>query len=172
MESIDQKEQKLMDKQIVTFTIDTEEYGLEILKVQEVVRLPHITRLPRAPVFIKGVINLRGNIIPIIDLREKFGLKSEEYTETTRVIIVEVVDKRLGMVVDNVSQVVRVPASSIAPPPPMISGEANQYLAGVVRLDERLIIMLNVENILSHDEVIQLEQTHLDQMKDTSEGSL
>ncbi len=172
MDSDDQKEQKLMNKQLVTFAIDTEEYGLEILKVQEVVRLPHITRLPRAPLFIKGVINLRGNIIPIIDLREKFGLKSEKYTETTRVIIIEVVDKKLGMIVDNVSQVVRVAESSIAPPPPMISGEANQYLAGVVRLDERLIILLNVENILTHDEVIQLEQTNLDHLKAAHQGSL
>lgn len=148
-------------KQLVTFTVNQEEYGLEILRVQEVVRLPHITRLPRAPIFIKGVINLRGNIIPIIDLREKFGLASMQYIDTTRVIIVEVMDKRIGMIVDNVSQVVRVPNKSIAPPPPMVSGIAEKYLEGVVRLEDRLIILLNVDDILSTQEVIQLEESKI-----------
>ncbi|MDH5681388.1 MAG: chemotaxis protein CheW, partial [Spirochaetota bacterium] len=147
--------------------VNEEEYGLEILKVQEVVRLPHITRLPKSPVFIKGVINLRGNIIPIIDLREKFGLEALAYTEITRVIIIEIAEKRVGMIVDNVSQVVRVEESSIAPPPPMISGITDQFVSGVVRLEDRLIIMLKVAEILSTEEVVQLEQANLEQYKET-----
>ncbi len=162
-------QQKDTIKQLVTFTVNMEEYGLEILQVQEVVRLPHITRLPRAPIFIKGVINLRGNIIPIIDLREKFGLEAKQYTETTRVIIVEVSEKKIGMIVDTVSQVVRVPESKIAPPPPMISGIAHEYLAGVVRMEDRLIILLKIDDILSTEEVLQLEQAQLDQTKDKVE---
>ncbi len=156
-------------RQMVTFSINTEEYGLEILKVQEVVRLPHITRLPKAPAFIKGVINLRGNIIPIIDLREKFGFEAIDYTETTRVIIVEVSEKLLGMIVDNVSQVVRVPESSIAPPPPVVSGITRHYLSGVVKMENRLIILLRVDEILSTEEVVQLDQMQLEQIKSVSD---
>ncbi|MDH4127561.1 MAG: chemotaxis protein CheW [Spirochaetota bacterium] len=169
MSQYDDAKKKESLKQLVTFTINTEEYGLEILKVQEVVRLPHITRLPRAPIFIKGVINLRGNIIPIIDLREKFGMEAKKYSETTRVIIVEVAEKRIGMIVDNVSQVVRVNESDVAPPPPMISGITNEYLSGVVRLEDRLIILLKVDDILSTEEVIQLEQTNYEHIKETIE---
>lgn len=147
--------------QIVTFKINLEEYGLEILRVQEIVRLPHITRLPKAPIFIKGVINLRGNIIPILDLRVKFGLEPIKYSDTTRVIVVEIMDKKIGMIVDNVSQVVRVPKKSIAPAPPMVSGISEKYLEGVIRLEDRLIILLNVDDILSNQEVIQIDENKI-----------
>jgi purine-binding chemotaxis protein CheW len=144
--------------QIVGFVVDTEEYGLEILKVQEVVRLPHITRLPRSPIFIKGVINLRGNIIPIIDLREKFGLRAKKYIDSTRVIIVEVGEKKIGMIVDIVSQVIRVTKDSIVPPPSMVSGVGKEYLSGVVRLEKRLIMLLKIEDIISSNKIINIEK--------------
>ena len=92
--------------QLISFMIGKEEYGLEILTVKEVIRIREITKIPKAPVFVKGIINLRGDVIPIIDLREKFGLETEEYTIMTRVIIVEVDGKAIGMVVDSVSQVI------------------------------------------------------------------
>ena len=145
-------------KQFVTFEVDTEEYGLEILRVQEVVRLPKLTKLPRAPHFIKGVIDLRGDVIPIIDLREKFGLTGHDYKENTRTIIVEVKEKKIGMIVDNVSQVVRVADSNIAPPPPSIGGVSNNLISGVIRMDDRLIILMNVENVLSTEEIVQLDK--------------
>ncbi len=147
--------------QIVTFLVDTEEYGLEILKVQEVVRLPYITRLPRSPLFIKGVINLRGNIIPIVDLREKFGLKIRKYEGSTRVIIVEIGEKKVGMIVDIVAQVINVLKDSIAPPPPMVSGIASEYLSGVVRLEKRLIMLLRIEEVIFSDQIINMDKKGL-----------
>jgi len=147
-------------KQFITFSIESEEYGLEILKVQEIVRLPHLTKIPKAPEFIKGVIDLRGDVIPVIDLREKFGLISHSYSDTTRVIVVEVLEKKMGMVVDSVSQVIRVPENNITPPPPAIGGFVNQGIEGVIRLDERLIILLNADFILSTDEIVQISDIH------------
>jgi purine-binding chemotaxis protein CheW len=147
-------------KQVVTFSVDVEEYGIEILKVQEVIRLPQITKLPKAPQFIKGIIDLRGVVIPIVDLREKFGLVAKEYKENTRVIIIEVEEKKIGMIVDNVSQVVSTPESSILPPPPsMYKSDSEKYIDGVIRLEERFIILLNINHIFSTEEVVQLEQT-------------
>ncbi len=149
-------------KQVVTFSVDVEEYGIEILKVQEVVRLPDITKLPRAPHFIKGIIDLRGTVIPIIDLREKFGLMSKEYKSNTRVIIIEVEEKKIGMIVDNVSQVISTPESNILPPPSSMSkSNSERYIDGVVKIDKHFIILLNIDHIFSTEEVIQLEKTDL-----------
>jgi len=153
-------------KQLVTFNIKDEEYGLDILQVQEVVRLPQITVLPKAPSFIKGVIDLRGSIIPIVDLREKFDLNHDKYTETTRVIIVDINDKKVGMVVDNVSQVVRVADSNILPPPPVIGKGITDYLDGVVRMKDRLIILLKVESLLSIEEIHQLSEIVKENIKE------
>ncbi len=157
MEEVKTKKDELI--QLVSFDIDSETYGLAILNVQEVIRLPHITRLPRSPHFIKGVINLRGNVIPIIDLREKFGMRQKTYHSTTRAIIVEVNDRKLGMVVDNVSQVIRIYKSEIAPPPPMIGGLASDYISGVVEFHSKLVILLEIEKILSEEEVISLDES-------------
>lgn len=167
MKQRDEQAQKDVIKQLVTFTVSEEEYGLEILKVQEVVRLPHITKIPKAPAFIKGIIDLRGNIIPVIDLREKFGFERKEYNDTTRVIVVEVAERNIGMIVDTVSQVIRVPESKIAPPPRMISGGTGQYIEGIAKLEERLIILLKVDEILSTEEIVQLE--HVKTEKETVE---
>lgn len=143
--------------QYLTFSVDDENYALKITKVQEVMRLPQITRLPKAPVFIKGVINVRGTIIPIIDLREKFDLESRDYTETTRIIVVDLIEKHIGIVVDDVSRVIRVPESNIKPPPPDFSG-MNQIISGEIELDNELIIILSIEKLLSENELLVLSQ--------------
>jgi len=143
--------------QIITFRIEDEEYGLEILKVKEVIRIKEITRLPKAPSFVKGVINLRGDVIPIIDLRDKFGLSQREYSEMTRVIVAEVDNKSIGMVVDSVSHVIRISSDQIDPSP-LISGLASEYVRGVVKLGERLIVLLNIDKILTTEEKIELEK--------------
>ena len=107
-------------RQFISFSVGEEEYGLELLRVKEVIRVREITWLPKAPSFVKGIINLRGDVIPIIDLRDKFGLEAKEATAMTRVIVVEVEGKLMGMVVDSASQVVRIPADQIDPPPPVL----------------------------------------------------
>jgi purine-binding chemotaxis protein CheW len=144
--------------QLISFLVGEEEYGLEILRVKEVIRLREITRLPRAPSFVKGIINLRGDVIPIIDLRDKFGLEHQEYTSMTRVIVVDVDGRLVGMVVDAASQVVRIPADQIEPPPPIVGGLSAEYIKGVGKLDERLIILLNIDRILSTQEKVELER--------------
>jgi purine-binding chemotaxis protein CheW len=142
--------------QLISFIVGDEEYGLDIQRVKEVIRISEITRLPRAPSFVKGIINLRGNVIPIIDLRDKFDLEEQDYTATTRVIVVDVDDRLVGMVVDAASQVVRIPTDRIEPPPPIAGGLSAEFIKGVGKLDKRLIILLNIDRILSTQEKVAL----------------
>jgi purine-binding chemotaxis protein CheW len=149
--------------QLISFEVGEEEYGLDILRVKEVIRLREITRLPRAPSFVKGIINLRGDVIPIIDLRDRFALQQQEYTAMTRVIVVDVEGRLVGMVVDSASQVVRIPADQIQPPPPIAGGLSAEYIKGVGKLEERLIILLNIDRILSHQEKAELDRLPADE---------
>ncbi len=142
--------------QMISFMVGEEEYGLDILRVKEVIRIREITRLPKAPSFVKGIINLRGDVIPIIDLRDKFGLEHQQYTSMTRVIVVDVDEKLVGMVVDAASQVVRIPADQIDPPPPIVGCLSAEYVKGVGKLDERLVILLNIDRILTQEEKMAL----------------
>jgi len=143
--------------QMISFSLGGEEYGVDIRAVKEVIRIGAITSLPGAASFVKGVLNLRGDVIPIIDLRDKFGLPSSDYTDTSRVIVVDINDKSIGMVVDNVSRVIRIGQDQIDPAPPWLGGLASELLQGVVRLGERLVILLNIEAVLSTDERIALD---------------
>ena len=144
-------------EQIITFNVGNEEYGAEIQTVKEVIRLREINRLPKAPAFVKGVINLRGDVIPVIGLREKFGLEQEEYTEKTRVIVVEVEARSIGMIVDSVSHVVRLAQDEIEPPPPLVGEASGKAIGGVGKLGERSIALLNLNRILTTEEKIELE---------------
>lgn len=138
--------------QLISFMVGSEEYGMEILRVKEVIRSPEITSLPKAPSFVKGIINLRGDVIPIVDLRDKFGLPSDVTTSATRIIVVDVDGRLVGMVVDSASQVVRIPSDQIDPPPPIIGGISTEYIKGVAKLNDRLVILLNIDSILSGEE--------------------
>ena len=143
--------------QLVTFKLGAEEFSVEILKVQEIIRLIELTRVPKAPAFIDGVINLRGSVIPVMDLRKRFGIEVAETTNDTRIIIVEISDKTVGFKVDAVSEVLRLPTSTIEPPPSMVSGVDAEYIEGVGKLEDRLLILLNVDKILAKSEQDALE---------------
>src|SRR5271157_6442579 len=143
-------------RQFISFSVGDEEYGLELLRVKEVIRVREITWLPKAPSFVKGIINLRGDVIPIIDLRDKFGLETREQTAQTRVIVVEVEGRLMGMVVDSASQVVRIPADQIDPPPPVLGGLSQEFITGVGKIEDKLVILLNVDAILTVDEKVAL----------------
>jgi purine-binding chemotaxis protein CheW len=145
-------------EQIITFKVAKENYGVEIQMVKEVLRQREITRLPKAPAFVKGVINLRGDVIPVIDLREKFGFEEEEYTDKTRVIVVEVDQKSIGMIVDSVSHVVRLAESQIEPPPALVGGVSSEFIRGVGKFDDRLVVLLNINKILTMDEKMELRK--------------
>jgi purine-binding chemotaxis protein CheW len=170
MESIDAKIESLQAKkrkaleddvldgeivQLVSFNLEDVEYGIDILSVHEILRIPDLTRLPNTPKFIKGVINLRGNVIPVVDIRERFGFKKAPVTEFSRIIVIESDDKLIGMLVDNVSQVLRIRDSNIDPPSLLIEGVSEEFISGVGRLKDRLIIILNLKNILFEDSDIK-----------------
>ncbi|MCU0846783.1 MAG: chemotaxis protein CheW [Spirochaetes bacterium] len=138
--------------QLVSFLLDEVEYGVDILAVHEILRFPDLTRLPNTPEYIKGVINLRGNVIPIVDVRQRFGYKDAQVTDLTRVIVIETTEKLVGLLVDNVYQVVRIPESHIDPPSELIEGVSEEYITGIGRLKDRLIVILNISNILFMEE--------------------
>ncbi|MHB8109860.1 MAG: chemotaxis protein CheW [Syntrophorhabdaceae bacterium] len=143
--------------QLVTFKLGTEEFGVDILKVQEINKMMNITRIPNAPVFIEGVINLRGKIIPIVDLRKRLGFREQPYDKSTRIIVVELDGLVLGFIVDSVSEVLRVPENTIEPPPSMVAGIESEYIEGVGKLDDRLLILLELKKIFSSPERKDME---------------
>jgi len=138
--------------QLVSFVIENEEFGIDILKVQEIIRPVAVTRVPNAPSFVEGVINLRGRIVPVVDLRKRFGLPEREQDQHTRIIVVELTNKVVGFLMDAVKEVIRVDRSVIEPPPDLAIGIDTHYIKGVAKLEDRLLILLELEEVLSADE--------------------
>ena len=134
--------------QLVSFKIGDEEFGVDILKVQEINRSLEVTRVPNAPEYVDGVINLRGKVIPIIDLRRRFGLERKEHDKNTRIVVVELKGDVIGFVVDAVNEVLRIPRSVTEPPPPVTSGIDQDYITAVGKLEDRLLILLDMEKVL------------------------
>lgn len=153
-----QKKQDDELMQLVTFSIGEEEFGVDILKVQEIIRTMEITKVPKAPVFVEGVINLRGKVIPIIDLRRRFGLSSKEHDKHTRIIVIEINNMIVGFVVDSVSEVLRIPAGTVEPPPAVVAGMESEYISGVGKLEDRLLILLDLDRLLSNEDFEVLGQ--------------
>ena len=145
-------------RQFVEFKIGQEEYGVDILQVKTIERMMPITRVPKAPKFVEGVINLRGEIVPVIDLRKRFDLPSGETTENTRIIIVSVNEITVGMIVDSATEVVQLSQDAIEPAPSITSSIDSNYLDGVGKIDGKLLILLNVAKLLKPQEIDQLAQ--------------
>lgn len=145
------------EKQLVVFKLFKEEFAVEITQVREIIKPPNITKLPHLSEFVEGVTNIRGDIVPVVSLRKRFGITEEGATGETRVIIVDLHENRVGFVVDAVTEVLRLPQSAIEPPPKTFAGLKADYLNGVGKLDDRLIILLDVNHILSSSEQIQLQ---------------
>lgn len=137
--------------QLVSFQVGGEDFGLDILRVQEIIRVPELTRVPNSPAFVDGVINLRGKVIPVIGLRKRFGLEHLAADKQTRIVVVEVKDMVLGFMVDSVSQVLRIPADTVEPPPRLTKVE-REYVSGVGKLDSRLFILLDLDRLMSDPE--------------------
>lgn len=142
---------------VIIFRLEDEEYGVEVNQVKSIEKLEHITRVPRTPSFVKGVINLRGVITPIINLRNRFGLEETEYTESTRVIIVAVGELEVGLIVDAANDVIDLSVDAIEPPPEVVGGVEAAYLRGVAKLEKRLLILLNLDRVLNTEEIKQLD---------------
>lgn len=139
--------------QLVSFLLDKEEYGVEVLKVREIIRMPSITRVPNTPHYVEGVINLRGKVIPIISLRKRFSLETTDGDNRTRIIVMDMTNELTGFIVDSVAEVIRISADEIKPAPAVVSGGVDQeYLSGVINREDRLLVMLNLERLFSQEE--------------------
>jgi len=136
---------------LATFFLDREEYGVDVRQVQEIRRVSEITSVPRAPEFIRGVINLRGRILPVLDLKRKLGLGEVVAGRATRIVVVRVKERLLGLMVDGASQVLKVEVSRIEPPPPEVLEKGGDYIRGVAKLDDRLVILVDLERLLAHE---------------------
>src|SRR5271157_3717021 len=140
--------------QLVGFRLDNEDYAIAITKIQEIILMKPITRIPQVPDFIEGLINLRGSVIPIVNLRKRFGLAAREVDDETRTIVVNVHEKTVGCVVDAVTQVMRINRDQIQPPPLSILAVSHQYIAGLARLEDRLLIILDIERLFDEQSLV------------------
>ncbi|HXE97928.1 MAG TPA: chemotaxis protein CheW [Dongiaceae bacterium] len=140
--------------QLVSFMLADEEYGVEVLKVREIIRMPTITKMPNVPHHVEGIINLRGKVIPIISMRRRFGLMENGNNIQTRIIIMDVSGRLTGFIVDSVSEVIRIHSSEIQPPPSMVTsgGIGQEFITGVFNHAERLLIIMDIDRMFSDDE--------------------
>jgi purine-binding chemotaxis protein CheW len=146
------------EMQLVVFDLANEAYGVDIAGVQGIIRMQAITTVPKTPDFVEGVINLRGKVIPVVDLRKRFGMIATEETKDSRIVVVYIGGQEVGMVVDAVTEVLRIPADSIEPPSSVVTTGDADYIMGIAKLDDRLIILLELELVLSDAEKGTLAQ--------------
>ncbi len=144
-------ETKVVEKQLVVFDLVGESYGVDISSVREIIQMQAVTAVPESPEFVEGLINLRGVVIPVLDLRKRFGLESAEHNQDTRIMVVDCKGQDIGIVVDSVAEVLRISSELIEPASSVVTGADSQYLRGIVKLQDRLVILLDVELLLSED---------------------
>ncbi len=138
--------------QLVTFVVGREEFAIDILAVQEINRMMQITRVPQSPPSVEGVINLRGRIIPVVDLRRRFGMAAQEHNSDSRIIVIEVAGRTLGFIVDRVNEVLRVSSAIVEPAPSLSTSVHSDYVRGVGKLKDRLLILLDLPRLFAADE--------------------
>ncbi len=137
------------ETQLVVFDLAAEFYGVDIGDVREIIRMQSITRVPGAPQFVEGVINLRGRVVPVVDLRKRLDLQVSEQTQDSRIVVVDIAGRDVGVIVDGVNEVLRIPLSSVEPPSSMITNADSDYLRGIARLEDKLIILLDLSKVLA-----------------------
>lgn len=143
--------------QLVTFNLVGEEFGLPILDVREIIRMVEVTPVPHSPDFVEGVINLRGQILPVIDLRKRFNLESSVADDDTRIVVVEINKNLIGLIVDGVNEVLRIPSETVNPAPQIVSsGIGAEYIQGIAHYNEKMIILVDLERVFSGDEMENL----------------
>lgn len=142
----------MAEKQYVVFMLGKEEYGIDIMNVREIVPHQACIKVPNAPSFISGIMNYRGTVIPIIDLKKRFNLSDSEVDGNTRIIVINLKEKQVGFIVDEASQTVRLQDNEIDPTPDIVAGVDRKYITGVGKLDSRLIILIDLEKVLTEEE--------------------
>jgi purine-binding chemotaxis protein CheW len=138
------------ERQVVAFRLGDETYAIDISYIHEIIRMREITFVPRAPHYMRGVINLRGRIVPVMDLSSRLGLPSHEETPLSRIIVVEVNGESIGMIVDAVSEVLRLPEDQIEPPTQMAGSESADYISGLGKVNDRLVLLLDVQKVVEN----------------------
>ncbi len=163
-----------MGKKIVSFKIKDEEFAFEIMKIVEVIKIKEITEVPTAPSFMEGIINLRGKIIPIIDLRKRFNLETKEKTKKNRIIIIEYQKNQLaGVIVDEVQKVLNIKKEEILPPPSTLVSAGGKYIEAIIKIEDRIIVLLNIEKIFTEEEkddlaqIIKMEEDKIEKRTDS-----
>lgn len=146
------------ERQLVVFTLAEEYYGVDIGTVREIIRMQSITKVPKTPKFVKGVINLRGAVIPVIDLRNRFDLPPGEDDKDSRIVVLDMGGQNIGAIVDAVTEVLRIPVDCVEPPSSIVTSVESEYLLGIAKLSSRLIILLDVDEVLSGTEKAQLSK--------------
>ncbi|MGY3716928.1 chemotaxis protein CheW [Sutcliffiella cohnii] len=147
-----------MEDKVIVFQLAKEHYGVDLQQVRSIERMQAITPVPQTSAFIKGVMNLRGDITPIIDLKERLELGKTEYTEQTRVLIVQIETIQVGLIVDSATDVIDIDPSFIEPAPAMIGGVTKEYLKGVAKLEDRLLVLLGLEQVLNQEEKSEMKK--------------
>lgn len=147
----------LLENKLIVFQIDGREYAISVQMVGSIERLIPITRVPSTPSYIKGVINLRGVVTPVIDLKQRFHQKSTEFTNQTRIIIVHLNDLTIGIIVEAANDVVDINKEQIEPPPETIDSKEVVYINGVVRYDKRLLVLLDLEKVLQEQQMLEVK---------------
>ncbi len=145
--------------QLVSFKLGGETFGIEITKIREIILVGEITHVPETPAYVKGLINLRSTVIPVIDLRARFSLANSELTADSRIMVLHVGSRTIGIVVDSVNEVLRVTREQISPAPPTVTSSGNEYMTGLVRLKEDLLILLDVDRLFDDEETRALTKT-------------
>ena len=146
-----------MERQLVIFELANEFYGVDIAAVESIIKMQAITKVPHAPSFIEGVTNLRGKVVPVVDLRKRFSLDMEETTKDSRIVVVMINNLEVGMIVDGVSEVLTITENAIEPPPPMVLSIDSTYITGIAMLDNKLVILLDLGRVLSLEEKVLLQ---------------
>jgi len=152
---------RVQEEQLVVFRLGSESYGIDIGRVQGIERMQPVTVVPRAPHFVEGVINLRGQITPVMNLRARFGFDRGEVTKETRIVVVRMRDHWVGLVVDGVEGVLRVPTDRMEPPSELVKSVDSEYLRAIAKLEDGLLILLDLDKVLNGRETAELEKTQL-----------
>lgn len=150
-----------MENQLVVFKLANEYYGVDIALVESIIKMQALVAVPHAPDFIEGVTNLRGVVLSVVDLRKRFGLPNIEANKDTRIIVVEINNLTVGMIVDAVTEVLRLQEETIQPPPPLMVTAASAFITGIAKIDDRLVILLDLKKVLSIEEATQLSAAEI-----------
>lgn len=163
-----------MERKVVSFKIKDEEFAFDIMRIVEVIKIKEITEVPTAPLFMEGIINLRGKIVPIIDLRKRFNLESGERTKENRIIIIEFQKNQLaGVIVDEVLKVLNIKKEEILPPPATLVSAGGKYIEAIIKIEERIIVLLNIEKIFTEeekDDLVQIIKTEEEKIENRTDS--